>query len=140
MATNTEKKSSKRIKSRKIFWAGSLAVLLFLNSAGSGLAQSRLGGLEATKAPIGYKERDIFVIGSGVARTALSFLGVIFVALIIVGGFIWMTAQGNAAKTKTAGKLIVAAVIGLIIIVASYTISSWVADTFSPPVLQTTAP
>jgi len=43
------------------------------------------------------------------------FLLVISVALIAIAGFLWMTSGGDAAKTKTAGQMIVAALIGIVI-------------------------
>ena len=52
----------------------------------------------------------------------LSFLGTIFVILIIYGGFLWMTARGNEEQSKKAKNIIRDAVIGVIIILASGTI------------------
>jgi len=43
------------------------------------------------------------------------FLLVISVALIAIAGFLWMTSGGDATKTKTAGQMIVAALIGIVI-------------------------
>ena len=95
-----------------------------------------LGGLDKTRTGIGYNQSDIFVIGGSVAGVAFSFLGVVFVLLIIAAGFMWMTAGGNDTKIKTARQLLTAAVIGLIVIVSAYAISTWLADTFSAPVFK----
>jgi len=62
------------------------------------------------------------IIGSIIA-SFLSFLGVIFLCLIIYGGFIWMTSMGNDTKVAMAKKILINATIGLVIILASYTIS-----------------
>ena len=56
----------------------------------------------------------------------LGVLGIIAVIIIILGGFKWMTAQGNEEKTDEAKKLIGAGVIGLVIIMASYAIATFV--------------
>jgi hypothetical protein len=56
----------------------------------------------------------------------LSILGVIFFVLLVYGGFLWMTSQGNEDKVKKAKTLITDAVIGLVIILAAYAISSFV--------------
>jgi len=56
----------------------------------------------------------------------LSVLGVIFFVLLIYGGFLWMTSAGSDEKVKKAKTLITDAVIGLIIILAAYAISSFV--------------
>jgi len=57
---------------------------------------------------------------------ALGFLGVIAVALILYGGFKWMTAAGNEEKVTEAKKLLGAGIIGLIIILAAWAIASFV--------------
>lgn len=56
----------------------------------------------------------------------LGLLGVIFVILIVVAGFNWMTAGGDEEKIKKATQTISRAVIGLIIIVAAYAITYFV--------------
>ncbi|MDD4412120.1 MAG: hypothetical protein PHR00_00485 [Patescibacteria group bacterium] len=50
----------------------------------------------------------------------LSLLGIIFLALALYAGYNWMTAQGDKAKVDKAQKILTAAIIGLIIIVAVY--------------------
>ncbi|MCU0679703.1 MAG: pilin [Planctomycetes bacterium] len=57
---------------------------------------------------------------------ALSFVGVIFLVLMIYGGILWMTAQGNEEQTKKAKTLIVDAVIGLVIVMSAYAITAFV--------------
>ncbi len=61
-----------------------------------------------------------------IIKAFLSLLGVIFVILIIYGGYLWMTARGNDEQVKKAGDNIRNAVIGLIIIVAAYAITWFV--------------
>ena len=60
---------------------------------------------------------------STIIQIALSFLGVIFLILMIYGGSIWMTAQGNEQDVEKAKNLITAAIIGLIIVLSAYAIS-----------------
>lgn len=65
-------------------------------------------------------------IGTLVARglqTILSFLAIIFLVLTLLAGFKWMTAQGNEEQIKKASASIKAAIIGLIIVLAAYTIT-----------------
>jgi len=57
-----------------------------------------------------------------VIKGLLSLLGMVFLILVIWGGFKWMTSQGNADKIKEAKGLIVNAAIGLAIVVTSYVI------------------
>jgi hypothetical protein len=63
------------------------------------------------------------IIGT-VIRVALSFLGAIFIALIIMAGYRWMTASGNEEDIKKAKGTIKQAVIGLCLTLFSYAI--WV--------------
>ncbi len=66
------------------------------------------------------------VIANRVIQFAMSFLGLIAVAIILYGGFKWMTAAGNDEKVDEAKKLIGAGIVGLIIIVAAYSIVTFV--------------
>jgi len=56
----------------------------------------------------------------------LSFLGVIFMILMLYGGYNWMTAAGDEKKVDKAKDTIRAAVIGLVIVIASYAISVFI--------------
>jgi len=58
----------------------------------------------------------------------LSFLGAIFLILMIYGGVLWMTAAGNDQQIGKARTLIVAAIIGLLIVLSAYAITSYLAD------------
>jgi len=59
-------------------------------------------------------------------NVALGFLGVVFLVLMLYAGFLWMTAQGDDTKVKKAKDMIFQAIIGLIIIVAAYALTSFV--------------
>lgn len=56
----------------------------------------------------------------------LSILGVLFVVLMVYGGYTWMTSFGNSQKVDKAKELIIDAVIGLIIILLAYAIAGFV--------------
>ena len=71
-----------------------------------------------------------------IIKTALSFLGVLFLILMIYGGFLWMTARGNEEQVTKSKNLIIAAVIGLVIVLASYAISSFVVGSLSEEALD----
>ncbi len=61
-----------------------------------------------------------------VIKSFLGLMGLIFVILIIVSGFQWMTAGGNEEEVQKATARIRNAVIGLVIIVAAYAITYFV--------------
>jgi hypothetical protein len=65
------------------------------------------------------------MIGS-IINIALSFIGIILLGLILYAGFLWMTAGGDEDKVKKAQSYITNAVIGLIIVMASFAISNFV--------------
>lgn len=56
----------------------------------------------------------------------LSFLGVIFLILMIVGGIQWMTAAGNQERVAKAKQLITSAIIGLVIVFSAYAITAFI--------------
>ena len=60
---------------------------------------------------------------ASIIKALLSFLGVIFFLLVIYGGFMWMTAQGNEAQVDKAKKIIINSTIGLVIIMLAYAIT-----------------
>ena len=63
---------------------------------------------------------------SMIIKIALSFLGVIFLVLMIYGGYLWMVARGNEEQVTKAKNLITAAIIGLVIVISAYAISWFV--------------
>ncbi len=65
------------------------------------------------------------IIG-GIINVLLSVLGVIFLALTVYGGYIWMIARGDEGKVEQAKNTITRSVIGLVIILAAYAISRFV--------------
>ncbi len=90
---------------------------------------SALGGLDTTANGAGYQEKDLLKIGGNAINMVLSFVGVLFLLVMMIGGFIWMTAAGNEARAKTAINLLVAGIIGLIVVVSAYAITAWLGDT-----------
>lgn len=61
-----------------------------------------------------------------VINTSLSFLGIIFTLIILYAGFLIFTARDNVETVATAKSWLVNAVVGLIIIVLAYAISTFV--------------
>lgn len=61
-----------------------------------------------------------------IIKVVLGFLGIIFLVLIIYAGFLWMTAAGNEERIKKAKDIMIAAVIGVAIILAAYAITVFV--------------
>src|SRR3989339_265963 len=63
-------------------------------------------------------------IGSRLIAPAFSLVGVIFFALMVYAGFLWMTARGDSKQVQTAKDILRNAIIGIIIVLASYALTS----------------
>ena len=61
-------------------------------------------------------------------RSGLSILGVIFLGLVVYGGYLWMTAQGDDKQVGKAKDTLTQAIIGLVIIMLSYAITTFVGN------------
>ena len=80
-------------------------------------------GQEGAAANIVLGEADPEEIVVNIINWILGILALIAVIMILIGGFKWMTAGGNEEKVEGAKKLLIAAVIGLVIILAAWGIS-----------------
>lgn len=105
-------------------------------------------GLEQTAGAAGLGEgsrypSDVPTLIGNVIGTALSMIAVIFFLLMVYGGFLWMTAHGDSSQVDKAKDTIIAAVIGIIVVLASYAITNFVfkatGGSPSTPVEQCTA-
>lgn len=87
-----------------------------------------LPGLNTTAKTAGIDQNpsDPTTLASNLVSQVLSFVGVLFLILMIYGGFMWMTAAGNDERVKTARKVVVSGVIGLIIILSAYAITKFI--------------
>ena len=77
------------------------------------------------------KEKDPTVVVSSIINVVLSLLGITAVIIILLGGFKWMTAQGNADKVTEAKDLIKNGIIGLVVIFFAYSIAKFVINNLS---------
>lgn len=74
----------------------------------------------------GLSSEDPRIITVRIINFALSLLGIVAIVIILYAGFTWMTSGGNDEKVGGAKKTLFAAVAGLIIIMVSYSIMSFV--------------
>lgn len=76
---------------------------------------------------MGYNiQTDSDKLIGAIIKAFLSVLGIIFLVLMLYGGYLWMTDRGNDDSVKKAKNVIQAAVIGLIIVLISYSITYFV--------------
>ena len=69
---------------------------------------------------------SIQVIIARLIRTAISFVGIIAVVMIVYAGFLYMTAAGNTKRLETAKNILRQAIVGLIIVLASFGIVQFI--------------
>jgi len=89
------------------------------------LAQTDRFGLE-NAAGIGLAQTDLRIAIINIIRFILGFLGLAAVIIILYGGYLWLTADGNPNKIEKAKKTLISAVIGLIIILSAFIIASFI--------------
>lgn len=83
--------------------------------------------LEITARAAGFPEpKSLPEIIGALIGVFLSLLGIIFLILIMYGGFLWMTSGGKEEKVLMAKKTIERSIIGMVIIISSYAITQWV--------------
>src|SRR3989339_974996 len=83
-------------------------------------------GLGATAGAAGLNKGDVPTIIGNVIGTGLSLISVLFFLLMIYGGILWMTARGKDEQASKALDTIIAAIIGIVIILAAYAITNFV--------------
>lgn len=105
-----------------------LADYSFSSNSGLDLASKGTGH---TDSKIFQSDEDISVSLGSLIQILLSFLGVIFVVLIVYSGILWMTAMGNDQQVDKAKKIISESIIGLVIVVLAYSISFLVIKSFN---------
>jgi hypothetical protein len=66
-----------------------------------------------------------------IIQIALSFLGVIAISLIMYAGFLWSASGGEEEKINQAKKILQNAVIGLVIILSAWGITTYLLSTFA---------
>ena len=136
------------LQKSKILFSVLLLVLSFLIMAQAGLAvydpknpakttglnetanqgyAGKTGAGEPTGVPTDLPTTIGKIVGAG-----LAFLGVAFFILIIYGGYTWMFSMGNEQTSTKAKEIIIAAVIGLVIVLMAYAITEYIGTAVSP--------
>ena len=75
---------------------------------------------------INLSSKDPRTIASQIINVSLSILGIIAVVIVIYGGFVWMSSEGNEEKISKAKGILKSGVIGLAIILSAWGITSLV--------------
>jgi len=118
-------------KQSKWFLFTIIVCLIFLNFNFVLAAFEVDSGLIETANETGYTGGAIQLgslsnVVSKIIEIVLSFVGVIFLVLLIYGGYTWMIARGNEQQVEKAKSIIINAIIGLVIVMAAYAITALV--------------
>lgn len=104
--------------------------LILIPTTGPALADASLlnsqTGVVEVSSVYGNNNLDIRIIIARIIVIVLQFLAVIFLGLTIFAGFRYMTAAGNEEQTKKAVSQITNAVIGLVIVLASWALTTYI--------------
>lgn len=123
---------------KRIFYSSIIIFTLFFSVSTNVFAQSGSynfaedSGLQKTAEKTGYlnttfNSADSLESNIGSFITILmSFLGVLFLILIIFGGIRWMTAAGNQERIGKAKNILINSSIGLVIVLAAYALSYFI--------------
>ncbi len=77
---------------------------------------------------LGMGSQDTRLIAASVLNILFGLIGIISIIYILYGGFRWTTAGGNEDEIKKAQKILQAGFIGLIIVLASYSLAKFVLE------------
>lgn len=106
------------------------------NTSGSFFEQST--GLKETAEKTGHTKQKLFgsaesiEVGAGtIINVALSFVGVIFMGLLVFSGMMWMTAGGNEQRVERSKTTIIRSLVGLAIILLAYAVSYFLINALS---------
>ncbi len=106
-------------KIQKLMTGVSSSVAGLALSASPALASDALGEVEVPSEYFFESVGEILSIG---LRYVMVFAAILVFAYLIWGGIEWITSGGDSTKTEDARKKITAAIVGLIILAASYAI------------------
>jgi len=126
---------------KKIFFIFSFAFISLSFSANQALAQiisDPVEGLNATAGEVNafteqmasYDKNPNFLATKAgtIISLILSFVGVLFLILMIYAGILWMTASGNDQQISKAKSLLINAVIGIIVVLSAYALTTFIGD------------
>lgn len=76
----------------------------------------------------GIEEKEVEPIIGRAIKGGLVAVGMIFFVLMVYAGITWMTARGDEGSVEKAQKTIVAAIIGIVVVVGSYAMTNLVVE------------
>ena len=110
------------------FFAFPQAILAQADPTASGL-DATAGKIDAFKGQTTTNYSSFLQTKAGqIISIVLSFVGALFLILMIYAGILWMTAQGNDQQVTKAKSLMINAIIGMIIVFAAYALTTFIGN------------
>jgi len=123
---------NKKILVKNLIFSLLIAITLFFIFHPAQAKVNPLNGLNIVGNSSGYEtggsaadEHAVILLVAEIIKYLLSFLGVLFMLLVIYAGFLWMTAGGNDEQITKAKSLIKNGIIGLVITLGAGVIVSF---------------
>lgn len=102
-----------------------------VDAQGIGLAK---GGLE--KSGRSFFQPEVAAIAGTVIQSILAIIGVVFLVIMVYGGILWLTSQGEEKKISNARGYIFHSILGLIIVMAAGAITQYVVNELATAALR----
>lgn len=83
-------------------------------------------GFSVIQQPLGMSTKDVRIVAAQLINVATGLLGIVTVFVILFGGFSWMISFGEEEKVQKAKATITSGIIGLILILTSYSIANYI--------------
>lgn len=80
--------------------------------------------------------KDIRIVVANIIKIFLGFVGTLATAYLFYGGYMYMTSAGNEQRIGNASKIMLYSALGLFIILASYSITSFIYKTYQKSLEQ----
>lgn len=112
-----------------ILVAGVFLALVMVSDVAAQTLQENINaqiGAGAQSAGYGESSDDPRLIAMTIIRVSLSFLGTIFLALIVYAGFLRLTSHGEEARIDKSKRIFTSSTIGLFIVLAAYMVTNFV--------------
>lgn len=109
--------------------------LRVLAAEGIGAAGEKLSGLSGQGVALSSNLQGTTAI---VVSAIFYVVGTIFLGLMIYGGVVWAKSAGREEEINRAKKIIFAAIIGLVVLMASYAITNFVLANLTKAPVETT--
>lgn len=118
-----------------------LAIPFSVYAAEADTAQGLLQGVgKSAKFNTAGDDTSLAQTVGNIISASLGILGVLFLALTVFAGYLYLTAGGDEEQVKTAIKYLRNAIIGLVIVLTSFGITKWVVGAIVQSSLTQPAP